>query len=715
MKDTAYRLKLKSLKFLSAVDFPAQAGIANALLLKRAGDVESVTLTAKVSKLVDIPSADGTELGLVFGFAFGSSKDGGETPYIDLQRDWIEPDFLKAAMDFMAAGAPTDVNHDNDQDGRVIFAWPLVPEINKAMGISADTVGLAVAVKPSAETYKRFKTGELTGFSIEGQGERSELKTMQPKRNIHLDNSGHYRNFDDADETQPIVCVALGKRAAVHYDAGTRGNVLKAKWTTATIDDLPDSSFLYIEGGGEKDKDGKTTPRSLRHFPYKDENGKVDLAHLRDAISRIPQSSLPATLRNKLQAKAEKILGKQHEDSSKRASLAKLRKARDIVRKDVVLTSIVDGHQHAIDLDDPAEAWRDGKMQTTYGTSEGAGMAHSHVWTFDETTGEVTVAMDSGHAHQVSDVVPPEVLAIFRINEQAEDAQDAQQLLQRVLDGDAGSAALSVNIAARAPRDNSTPANDTQHGGGISKETTTMPDAKDLQIADLTKRAERAERIAKMSGAHKTHFDSLTGDDAEAFLAKSASERDAIIADVGKRAAEAVAVVYTSKTTGAVFRKNDDVRLIEMAKREDEREEKIEKAEIESLAKSHLGNLAGEDGVHGFVMAACRDYAKRLGEPGKALLEKAQTAMKGWNQLGIDAKKAKGFNPGNDVGPVTKSQAMAALTAGLTEFAKKNNLPTATLWTEGLAKFVATPEGAALQQAYDEAHATATGAAPPQN
>ena len=80
-----------------------------------------------------------------------------------------------------------------------------------------------------------------------------------------------------------------------------------------TINDLPDSAFLYIEPGGEKDDDGKTVPRSLRHFPYKDADGKVDLPHLRNALARIPQSSLAQDVKDKCTAKARDILDKQKE------------------------------------------------------------------------------------------------------------------------------------------------------------------------------------------------------------------------------------------------------------------------------------------------------------------------------------------------------------------------------------------------------------------
>lgn len=95
----------------------------------------------------------------------------------------------------------------------------------------------------------------------------------------------------------------------------------RAVWTTAYINDLPDSAFLFVESGGNKDSDGRTTPRTLRHFPYKDANGNVDLPHLRDALSRIPQSNLPADVKQSLTAKAQKLLAGQNEKAADDAEL----------------------------------------------------------------------------------------------------------------------------------------------------------------------------------------------------------------------------------------------------------------------------------------------------------------------------------------------------------------------------------------------------------
>ncbi len=83
----------------------------------------------------------------------------------------------------------------------------------------------------------------------------------------------------------------------------------RAEWTAAFINDLPDSSFAYIEPGGEKDDDGKTIPRSLRHFPHHDSGGAIDLPHLRNALARAPQSPFEGKVMSHLErhARAEGI------------------------------------------------------------------------------------------------------------------------------------------------------------------------------------------------------------------------------------------------------------------------------------------------------------------------------------------------------------------------------------------------------------------------
>lgn len=85
-----------------------------------------------------------------------------------------------------------------------------------------------------------------------------------------------------------------------------------ATWSTKQINDFPDSSFAWIQPGGSKDNDGKTTPRTLRHLPYKDEQGNVDLAHVRNALARLGQvQGMPADVKAKVQTMLQNCLKKE--------------------------------------------------------------------------------------------------------------------------------------------------------------------------------------------------------------------------------------------------------------------------------------------------------------------------------------------------------------------------------------------------------------------
>jgi HK97 family phage prohead protease len=74
----------------------------------------------------------------------------------------------------------------------------------------------------------------------------------------------------------------------------------RAQMSTASINDLPDSAFAYIEPGGKKDSSGKTVPRSKRHFPLHDEE------HVRNALSRAPQSPFGDKAMPKIRAAAKR-------------------------------------------------------------------------------------------------------------------------------------------------------------------------------------------------------------------------------------------------------------------------------------------------------------------------------------------------------------------------------------------------------------------------
>src|SRR5215472_16695770 len=83
-----------------------------------------------------------------------------------------------------------------------------------------------------------------------------------------------------------------------------------AQMTAKSINDLPDSDFAYIEAGGSKDSEGKTVPRSLRHFPIH------DAAHVRNALARAPQSPFGEKAMPKIRAAAKKYGVEVADDTS---------------------------------------------------------------------------------------------------------------------------------------------------------------------------------------------------------------------------------------------------------------------------------------------------------------------------------------------------------------------------------------------------------------
>jgi HK97 family phage prohead protease len=128
---------------------------------------------------------------------------------------------------------------------------------------------------------------------------------------------------------------ALGIYPATHaaeLKAGraAMATVQRAQMTSASINDLPDSAFAFIEPGGKKDASGKTIPRDKRHFPIHDK------AHADNAAARIAQGAqfgkeaLP-----KVKA-AQKKFGETMSDSSSTVS----RGVPRMIRRDCQLEDI---------------------------------------------------------------------------------------------------------------------------------------------------------------------------------------------------------------------------------------------------------------------------------------------------------------------------------------------------------------------------------------
>ena len=139
-------------------------------------------------------------------------------------------------------------------------------------------------------------------------GESANGKTCPDCDGSGRDGTTMPGNTKDADTGK--ITEGAGGRETVDKSCGCDGCLAnsddpelaaKAEMSSKDINDLPDSAFAYIEPGGKKDDQGKTTPRALRHFPVH------DAAHARNALSRAPQSPFGDKAMPTIKAAAKKF------------------------------------------------------------------------------------------------------------------------------------------------------------------------------------------------------------------------------------------------------------------------------------------------------------------------------------------------------------------------------------------------------------------------
>jgi len=216
---------------------------------------------------------------------------------------------------------PTGYNHGEDKaKGDKASGW--------IRDMEARDNGLFFKVQFTPTAIQELQNGEWRYFSSEVYDEWTHP---------HTNEKYQYVVVGGALTNKPWVKGMLPINFSEVADVIENGEEEKdfTEWSTAYVNTLPDSSFLYIEAGGKKNSEGKTEPLSLRHLPYKDDKGKIDLPHLRNAIARAPQLVGTSDADKKaLQAKAQRLLA----GATKMAELsgyeaAKLSEAMAVIEK----------------------------------------------------------------------------------------------------------------------------------------------------------------------------------------------------------------------------------------------------------------------------------------------------------------------------------------------------------------------------------------------
>lgn len=352
------------------------------------------------------------------------------------------------------------------------------------------------------------------------------------------------------------------------------------------------------------------------------------------------------------------------------------------LRKQVVLTSETDGHQHTIDLDDPADSWSE-QLSTSYQTAEGADGQHCHAWVYDPTSGAVTIGTDGGHTHDVSDLVPTDVMARAAARE-IDESDDAVPVAVPV--EESSGSTINVVIAARDTAAKSTPPVVVTEPALTSKELPKMQLAKIL-AAILAATASQQGYLAK-----------LAPDEVEPFFAKTPAEREAIM----KAAIDADAPIFKGELTGVEVRKSDGALALQLAKQNEANaaanaklQAEVTKAQLateqvtlEKRADGELGAFAKSVQVRAAILKAIDAIAD------EAVRKEALEAVKAANVAMLELGKAIGLNPNTDA--QNAETPLAKFNAKLAEFAKAKGVADPRLATSA---FMATAEGSALYTA----------------
>ena len=173
------------------------------------------------------------------------------------------------------------------------------------------------------DVQKQIDSGEINHVSIEGLyfDESNNTQDTEYPTSLHFRALALLTREDEpGDPLAEIIKDNLNVNALIagsiefrliSESKMTETKVSDAEWSPSYLSNLPDDCFAYISSGGKKDEQGMTTPRSLRHFPYKNAQGEIDKPHLRNALARLSQSAISpqgkAAARKELVAAANKV------------------------------------------------------------------------------------------------------------------------------------------------------------------------------------------------------------------------------------------------------------------------------------------------------------------------------------------------------------------------------------------------------------------------
>lgn len=308
-----------------------------------------------------------------------------------------------------------------------------------------------------------------------------------------------------------------------------------------------------------------------------------------------------------------------------KATIMKRHSREHDTTKRAVLTTATDGHTHLV------QTYESMSGDTSWVND------HSHPWILSEN-GIITLGEAVGHTHGIDELTMTKEVATPAETETAEMTTKDDK-------------AVDVEAVAKA---------------------------NEAESEALVARAERAEKVATLNDAQKALFSKMDTEAQDAYLALDADGRQAEVT----KAQDANAVVFTA-LDGTEYRKNDDPRLIKMAKSADEErtkridtEAKAKQADLEKRA-AELEHIPGDLNVRVALLKGIESLPEADQAPALEAL-KAQDAA-----LGVAFKRV------GTAGTPTEADPLDAIAKRLRDEDPKLTPEAA------MAKALTTPEGEA--------------------
>ena len=236
-----------------------------------------------------------------------------EWPHV---RVYLEEEIQKSAETLI--GKPLYLDH-----------WYEFPE-SKVLAAKYNDGALEYIADPGRESERIFdmvRKGDSKHVSIQFDWKTLEKVNGVAPRNINFEHLSLLKDMEPGDPQSTVEIwesivqqLKEAKSPPPNPQQGsetekTKMSELKeAEWDQEYVNNLDDNCFAYIEPGGEKDEQGKTTPRSLRHFPYKNAQGNLSPDHVRNGLARLGQelgdwatADAKAQIKKKLCAAAKEL------------------------------------------------------------------------------------------------------------------------------------------------------------------------------------------------------------------------------------------------------------------------------------------------------------------------------------------------------------------------------------------------------------------------